>query len=269
MALRLCLHRATPDPVTVPCPQNAAQCHHQQLGFAEPIPLAVLCLGQRCDPFPSPGHDHPAPGGSAGCEEEAGDKALHQRGDPHAGNALPQPPALSASATPLSLGPAPKSVPKVRGGRARALPCLCRPVPALTHTPGASRTEPACVGPSCPPKAHPGPTALILHTLSALPTCQCGCQGWETVGKSPASCSRPGPSLPVLGSPSDRDRGYLWSLRASPLEGQVSGELWCLGKGSSHHPEGFSSVPGPSLVGTSRCWVLWRDSGKPGLSHAG
>lgn len=33
----------------------------------------------------TPGHDHPASGRPVGCEEEARDKAFHQRGDPHTG----------------------------------------------------------------------------------------------------------------------------------------------------------------------------------------
>lgn len=34
------------------------------------------------------GHDHQASGGAAGSEEEEGDQAVHQRGDPHPGGII-------------------------------------------------------------------------------------------------------------------------------------------------------------------------------------
>lgn len=166
-------------------------------------------------------------------------------------------------------GTAPKSVPKVRGAERGLSPVCVVQCPLQPRPPSACRAEPGCVGPSCPPKAHPGPTALILHALSALPMCQCGCQWRERVGKSPPSCSCLGPSLPVLGSPSDRDRGHLWSLRASPLEGQVSGEVWWLGKGFCHHPEGFTAlcqVFPQALISTHR---LPMGNYGPGLGASG
>lgn len=96
---RVCLWRvgstspaSIPDPVTVPLLQKLLRLP-SDTGTTTPwfscAEARRYALATALTHLPrSLGHDHPAFGGPAGREEEARDKTLHQRRDPHAGNPL-------------------------------------------------------------------------------------------------------------------------------------------------------------------------------------